>query len=276
MAIRILYLFLILLLTSCEELEIDESSPFEADPNLQIPEVTSIYESINGSSVDFNWGGNDFALEFSYMVEYYVDYADQVWQPYNNWSDWTTNHTTYYNDLDEGNYTFYVRSRFGLIEEQEPYFSTDFEIDAISGCAVRMYPLYQEITPESDFDLFVYVEECPDLMLMELNLKYNQDELEVSDITAEDIMPENTDLFETMYWENGNITIIAGLLNGYSIQDLVNIQNGTTAVARIRFHAKSQTTWSQIIVDEGSSKLRNMNYEDMEFHGVSGTVEVTE
>ena len=90
-------------------------------------------------------------------------------------------------------------------------------------------------------------------------------------------MPENTDLFETMYWEeNGEITIIAGLLNGYSIQDLVNIQNGTTAVAKIRFHAKSQTSWSQIIVDEGSSKLRNMNYEDMEFHGVSGTVEVTE
>ena len=78
------------------------------------------------------------------------------------------------------------------------------------------------------------------------------------------------------HWENGNITIITGLYNGYSIQDLVNIQNGTTAVAKIRFHAKSQTTWSQIIVDEGSSILRNINYEDIEFYGVSGTVEVIE
>ena len=47
-------------------------------------------------------------------------------------------------------------------------------------------------------------------------------------------------------------------------------------MAKIRFHAKSQATWSQIIVDEESSKLRNTNYEDMEFHGVSGTVEVVE
>ena len=262
-------------MTSCEELEIDESNTFEADPNLQIPEVTSIYESINGSSVDFNWGGNDFALEFSYMVEYYVDYADQVWQPYNNWSNWTTEKNIWFYNLDEGHYTFYVKSRFDDKEEQEPYQSTDFEIDAIEGCAVRMYPLYQEITPESDFDLFVYIEECPDLMLMDLRLQYDQDELEVNDITAEDIISENTDLFETMYWDdNGNITIIAGLLNEKSIQNYN--ENGTAAVARIRFHAKSQTTRSQIIVDEGSSILRNINYEDIEFYGVSGTVEVIE
>lgn len=268
-----------LLFFSCEELEIDSDNPFEADSSEQIPAVNDINANIdsdNPSSVDFNWGGNDFALEFSYMLEYYVDYADQVWQPYNNWSNWTTEKNIWFYNLDEGHYTFYVKSRFDDKEEQEPYQSTDFEIDAIEGCAVRMYPLYQEITPESDFDLFVYVEECHDLMLMDLRLQYNQDELEVSDLTAEEIIPENTDLFETMYWENGDITIIAGLLNGYSIQDLVNIQNGTTAVAKIRFHAKSQTSSSQIIIDEGSSKLRNMNYENMEFHGVGGTIEVVE
>lgn len=201
------------------------------------------------------------------------DYSEP--SPYLDWSEWITEENITLNNLDEGHYILFLKSRIGSKEDAQGL-SINFDIDAIEGCAVRMYPLYQEIKLESDFDLFVYVEECPDLMLMELNLKYNQDELEVSDITAEDIIPENTDLFETMYWENEDITIIAGLLNGYSIQDLVNIQNGTTAVAKIRFHAKSQTSWSQIVVNEESSKLRNMNYEDMEFHGVSGTVEVTE
>jgi|ETN02SMinimDraft_2_1059926.scaffolds.fasta_scaffold09924_2 hypothetical protein len=273
MSYRIIYSFLALFFISCEELEVDSDNPFEASEEDQIPEIINWNHNVNGSDVDIDWEGNKYAFEFRYMLET-EDYTYP--SPYFDWSEWTSDTSVTLTNLDEGHYTFYVKSRFDNKEEQEPYKSTDFEIDAIEGCAVRIYPMYQEITPESDFDLFVYVEECHDLMLMELKLDYNQDELEVSDITTEEIMPENTDLFETMYWENGDITIISGLLNGYSIQDLVNIQNGTTAVAKIRFHAKSQATWSQIIVDEGSSKLRNMNYENMEFHGVGGTIEVVE
>lgn len=200
------------------------------------------------------------------------DYSEP--SPYLDWSEWITDKNITLNNLDEGRYVFYLKSRIGSKEDDQEL-SIDFDINAVEGCAVRMYPLYQEITPESDFDLFVYIEECHDLMLMDLRLEYNQDELEVNDVIAEDTISNNTDLVETMYWgDDGNITIIAGLLNQNSIQNYN--ENGTAAVAKIRFHAKSQTTWSQIVVNEESSKLRNTNYEDMEFHGVSGTVEATE
>ena len=184
MAIRILYLFLILLFTSCEELEVDEGSIFEADPNQQIPDVTHLDVNINGSSADFSWGGNDFALEFRYMVEYYVDADDQVWQPYNNWSDWTTEKNMGFYNLDEGDYTFYVKSRFGNIEEledQEPYESKDFEIDAISGPALRIYPLNQTAQYGDEIDVYLYFEEVPEesaVTGLHVDIQINTDELE--------------------------------------------------------------------------------------------------
>ena len=88
--ISMLSLLLIILCTSCEELAVDSGSVFEAPSSEQIPLVEKLNNNINGTNAQFSWESNDFALEFSYMVEYYVDYADQVWQPYNNWSNWTT------------------------------------------------------------------------------------------------------------------------------------------------------------------------------------------
>ena len=163
MAFRIVSLFLILIFTSCEELEIDPESIFEADADQQIPDVTHLNVNINGSSADFDWGGNDFALEFSYMVEYYIDSDNQVWQPYNNWSDWTTETAVTLNSLDEGSYTFQIKSRFGNVEELEgeSYQSTDFEIDNINGPALRIYPLSQTAHPGDEIDVYLYFEDVP-------------------------------------------------------------------------------------------------------------------
>ena len=112
MPIRVLFLFLILLCTSCEELEIDPESIFEKESIVQIPLVTHLNETVNGSSANFNWIGNEFALEFSYTLTYsLIESAHLVNQPYYNWSDWTTDTVANFSNLDEGNYTFYVKKK---------------------------------------------------------------------------------------------------------------------------------------------------------------------
>jgi len=263
MVIRIVYLFLILLFTSCEELDINEDSIFEADPSEQIPDVTYVGETINGSSADFSWEGNDFALEFSYMVEYYIDYADQVWQPYNNWSDWTTNHTTYYNDLDEGNYTFYVRSRFGLIEEQEPYFSTDFEIDAIVGPALRIYPLRQKVGGEDSFYVYLYVENIDDIAGLQVELQFNSDQIVFIG------SPDNCGLESNSFCpelDDSRITILNWNING----DF----NSDSPIAQLSFN-RLRNEDTEIIIS--GYTLRNSNNDDIPvdyvFNGIIEKVE---
>ena len=97
MPIRVLFLFLILLFISCEELVIDPDSVFEAETSEQLPDIMTLYESVNGSSVVFTWTANEFALEFSYRLEYNLtDSVHIVSQPYFSWSDWKTDGGKFY------------------------------------------------------------------------------------------------------------------------------------------------------------------------------------
>ena len=160
MLIRVLFLSLILLCTSCEELEINPESIFEKESIVQIPLVTHLNETVNGSSAHFNWIGNEFALEYSYTVTYsLIESTHLVNQPYYNWSGWTTDTVANFSNLDEGNYTFYVKSRFDTTEEEEPHRSISFQIDNISGPALRIYPLSQVAYPGDTISVYLYFEE---------------------------------------------------------------------------------------------------------------------
>ena len=163
MPIQIFSLFLIFLFTSCEDLEVDESNPFEADSSEQIPDVISLQETIDGSSASYTWEGNDFALEFRYKLEAdslsgLDNEGHKVSQPYFEWSNWITETNIEFSDLDEGKYTFYVISRFDQTEEDEPE-SSSFEINTFSGPALRIYPLHQTKQPGDEFDVYLYFED---------------------------------------------------------------------------------------------------------------------
>jgi len=179
MAIRIIYLFLILLFTSCEELEVDEDSIFEADSSEQIPEVTQINETITGSSASFAWQGNEYALEFSYKL-ITLSYSDSV---YSDWSDWTTERDTppaLFSFLDEGDYMFIVKSRFDDKEEEAPK-SINFEINNIEGPALRIYPLSQTANVDDVIDVYLYFEEVPEdssVTGLHVGIQVNTDEFE--------------------------------------------------------------------------------------------------
>ena len=280
---RTLSLFLILLCTSCEELAIDPASIFEADSSVQIPLVNNLNENIDGTNADFSWQGNEFALQFSCKLEInnisgLDDPLQFIFQPYNNWSDWTTNLGRSFSKLDDGNYTFYVKSRFEENEEIEPHMSRSFAIDAISGPALRIYPQNQTANTGDIINVYLYFEDVPSEMAvtgLHVDIYINSAELEFMTQSFEQgqlvtQFPGVTIFPNPRYSEDGNTMSIDGVVftNGSGL-----FGTGSIAKFSLRVLAGSATTPKIDIATDGS--YLDMNGNPIVFqHPFSGMVTV--
>jgi len=344
MAIRILYLFLILLFTSCEELEVDEGSIFEnecaqnysaceelgnecqngndnacdllgnecqngndnacdvlgnqcalgnyyaceelgdacewgnsyacdvLDAEEPIPGIISLDQYINGSTASFNWEGNKFAFSYSFRLE-----SQSYEEPlgiYINWSDWSSDTLVALENLDEGQYIFQVKSRFEAVEQAEPA-TNNFEIDAISGPALRMYPMIQEVQQGNQFDIYLYTEKVDDLMLMSINISFDWNMLNLVNVELGGTISNYTTNFfalpVTSHTE-GEINITAGFLNQSNLTDF--IADGTASLVKLTFQPYYIGTTEISIFD---SVLRNKDYDEINIlESVGGTVVVFE
>ncbi len=364
MVIRILYLFLILLLSSCEELEIDEDSIFEnecaqnysaceelgnecengndsafdllgyecqngndnacdvlgnqcaqgsyyaceelgneceqgnyyscdelgdacewgnsyacdiLDAEEPIPGIISLDQYINGSTASFNWEGNKFAFSYSFRLES-QSYEDPV-GIYINWSDWSSDTLVTLENLDEGQYIFQVKSRFDEIEQSEPT-TINFEVDAIPGPALRIYPLNQKANVGDEIDVYLYFEEVPEesaVTGLDIDIQINTDELEfITDefqygelITG---FPGTTIYPDPSYSDDGASVSIVGVADSSGIGIY-----GTGSIARLRLMVKGQVGTFTILIYQAENAFQNI-YGDA--HGfnepVSGSVTVEE
>lgn len=275
-SIRLFSLFLILLTISCEELEVDFDNPFEVDPSEQIPPNTeTLNETVNGSTADFIWTGNDYAKEFCYMLE--EDSVEtSVNQPYFDWSDWSTVTSKQFTELDEGIYTFTVKSRFNEIEEEEPL-SKDIEINNIPGPALRIYPLKQTANSGDSIDVYLYFEEVhADSAVSGMQIEIQIDPVDLqylpssfgydglfSQYSAESFP------FSPTYSESdglGTIKIIAGVVgSGLS---------GTGSILKFKLNVLANDGTLNINIKENSS-LENSNGRSIGFRqAVSGVVTI--
>ena len=154
------YVLSAVLFLSCEEVKVDDLlSDFSTD-NTPITTIITVDSTFESSSVSLNWTGNEYATSFSYRLEP-LSYLDTI-KTYTSWSLWDTLNTVTFTNLDEGNYTFYIKSRFTVENEETPQ-SISFIVDAIAGPALRMYPLYQRVTSGETFSMYVYIEDVVDL-----------------------------------------------------------------------------------------------------------------
>ena len=161
---NIIYVFLGIFIFSCDEY----------DPNSGTPKV-DIHDVPNGSilstnSLTLSWEGNEFASGFSYRLEP-LDYYTIVGID-TAWSEWSIDTSVTLTYLNEGNYNFYVKSRFNLDIEEDIPGKISFTIDAVTGPALRMYPLYQAVVPGSSCDIYLYVEEVINVISQYYFLKY--------------------------------------------------------------------------------------------------------
>ena len=165
---------MILFFLSCEKL------PTSKNPYAELPIAIMMGDpQVYGSSVDLFWESNGFATEYSYWLEP-LSYSEPV-SPYLLQSDWTTENTLTLNNLDEGDYNFFVKARNGQVEPEDSLaLSMNFTISTIEGTTLRIYPMEQEAGGYDTLTIYVYASNIADIFIVELNLEYNSSIIEYS------------------------------------------------------------------------------------------------
>ena len=228
---NIFYVFLGVFIFSCEGYD-----PNSGTPKVDIHDVTILDGStLFTNSLILSWEGNEFASDFSYRLEP-LDYTKIIGID-TAWSEWSIDTSVTLTYLDEGNYIFYVKSRFNIETEQAAPVSISFTVDAISGPALRMYPLYQAVSSGSSCDIYLYVEDVENLVGMELDISYNTAVISGIEITKGDLLANASAFFSDSEYADGVIRIIASPEN-------FTVLNGDGAVAKLTFTITGSDTLS--------------------------------
>ncbi|MEE2858325.1 MAG: cohesin domain-containing protein [Candidatus Neomarinimicrobiota bacterium] len=172
------------MIVACGESPDLSNTILDSDIGENTPETTINLDSnvFNSSSVTLTWSG-EFVNAFRYKLEP-IGQSDTV-KTYLDWSSWGRDTTSVtLNHLDEGNYNFHVEGRFNM--DYVGSASVSFEVDAISGESLRMFPLQQYVKIDDAFNVYLYSEEIDDLTGMQVQLNYD------------------VDVFEYQGWEKGS------------------------------------------------------------------------
>ena len=217
--------FLALFILSCEKY----------DPVSGSPETLIQNAFLDKSTISLSWEGNEFASDFSYRLEP-LDYAKIVGID-TAWSEWSIDTSVTLTYLDEGSYNFYVKSRFNIDSEEAVPDSVFFLVDAVMGPALRMYPLYQAVSPGSSCDIYLFVEDVENLVGIELDISYITGVISGIEITKGDLLANASAFFSDPEYDDGVIRIIASPEN-------FTVLNGDGAVAKLTFTITGSDTLS--------------------------------
>jgi len=174
------YIIAFLLIFSCKK-EDPKCDPL-FDPNCgspadqSNPETSNLEADVDSSSVSISWESNEFALSFSYRLEP-LSYTNPI-SVFLEWSEWFPDTSVTLEPLDEGEYSFYVKSRFNIETEEETPKEVYFTIDAIPVPALRIYPMDQEVDRDSSFQLYVYASNIQNILIGEIYIEFDNSIIE--------------------------------------------------------------------------------------------------
>ena len=223
------YLYILAICFFCCEEAPDFGTVDSADtPIVDIQTSETIFTDF---PIEIEWEGNTAAREFIYELQYVDDPSiPHSWSGSN-----TTNETSMtFDNLDEGSYTFSVQ---GLYNQDNigDVVTLDFTVDVISGPSLRIYPLNQTANVGDEIDVYLYLEEVPELSAVagwDIEIQINPAELKFLSGTLEflpgtvgydglgggyDGLPGENNISDTLiptYSENegmGSIEIIGGV-----------------------------------------------------------------
>ena len=252
------------LFLSCEEVKVDDLlSDFSTD-NTPITTIITVDSTFESSSVSLNWTGNEYATSFSYRLEP-LSYTDIV-ETYTSWSVWDSVNSVTFVNLDDGNYSFHIKSRY-TIENEEVSQSVNFIVDALEGPALRMYPLYQRVSQGENFNMYIYIEDVVELAVLELHLS-SPSNVSVSTMTPGTILSSAPIFYDTINSTDGTIELIATAEN-------FTTYTGSGVLAKLTLTALSTGLDTLHIKD--TSILRNSGTDPIDIVGrVYGLIEVIE
>ena len=260
-----LYILAIIFL-SCEELPefpTEGSGTSEIDTPITTI-VTASGTTFNSSTVTIQWEGNESARIFDYRLEY-----EDTSIPH-SWTEWDTTSTTSveFSDLDEGLYTFFISGRYN-VDNVENIKTFSFTVNAIAGPALRIYPLRQEVTANSNFDVHIYLEEIEsieNIIFLKIYIDYDTTILTCSGF-EKSAVASDLSLFPTPADENSQILIEGGRLGS----DI----SGTGPVGKLTFNIAGQAESTQINIGESTFYMLGSSNDTLMFSNtVGGLIEV--
>ena len=200
------HLLFAILFLSCEAVQIEDLIGDISDENTPITTINPTDGTYNSSSVSLSWTGNEYANSFSYRLEplSYIDTA----QTYTSWSEWDTEKSVTFINLDEGSYNFYIKSRYTIENVETPH-SVNFIVDAIAGPALRVYPLFQQVSSGESFNVYIYIEDVIDLGGMELHLSYPSSNESFNSLSPGSILSNAPIFIDIINVTDGTIGLIA-------------------------------------------------------------------
>ena len=234
----------------------------------QLPETTIPVDGFfTSSSITLDWDGNEYAISYRYRLEP-LSYEDTV-TTYTEWAEWDTTSRVSFENLDDGLYDFYIQSRF-TSDVEEDVQKISFEVDAIEGPALRIYPLYQQVGPGDNVDVYIYVEAGENIAGIELRLSYDPSFLTFGSVTPGDILSESPIYLHQENSSNGTLTVstVAEDFLSYS---------GTGALAKISFTVLGGVSGSTTITTLESSVLLDPDNHYIELpDNINGIIEVVQ
>ena len=247
--------------------------------------IDSHQATFDNSTVTMNWeGGNTSTTSFSYML-LPLSYSDIV-DTYTSWSDWDTSTTVDLSYLDEGNYKFSVKGRVTTENEQEDPTETTFVVDAITGSALRMYPLKQTITSGSQFQIYLHADDIAavagfevQMNLSNSNISYNGWEKGSIFTSAGGTSVEGEYTIGGVYsiFPPPNVTddtiILSGVISGSGLG--TGTSGETFEIIKLTFtYSGAASTSTDITLDTDNTFLRDADNENIQlFNRVLGTIE---
>jgi len=260
--------FLVLLLFSCGDTTLEDLIVSDGLPETTLSDIETTFSD---STISIDWEGNEFALSFSYRLES-LSYSSYGLNRYSDWSEWDSLKSVTLTYLDDGDYIFYLKSRY-TTDIEETVKSTEFTVDAIEGPALRIYPLYQQVKTGESFDLYIFAEDVVDFAGMELNLSYN------STLFTFNSLSQGTPLLNTSFFIDetstsdgiGTIEIIA-----IALSEDFNSITGNTSLVKLTLGA-NQISQEDVLTINSSSVLRDQNNDPIEINSfINGIIEVVQ
>ena len=263
------HLLFVILFLSCEVVQVEDL--LFSDENTPITTINTTDATYNSSSVSFSWIGNEFANSFSYRLEP-LSYIDTV-KTYISWSEWDTVNMVTLTNLDDGSYNFYIKSRYTIENVEIPH-SVYFIVNAIAGPALRVYPLFQQVSSGESFNVYIYIEDVVDLGGMELHLSYPSSNESVNSLSPGSILSNAPIFFDTINIANGTIELIATTIIP-TAEDSVGY-TGTGILAKINLTSSISGRVDTLYIQDSSILKNSGNIEIDVLEKVYGLIEVIE
>ena len=246
-------LILTLFFVSCEG---DEDVTNLLDPgggDYDPPETTIVSGpdniTLTTDDLTYTFTGNELVTEFSYRLD--------VGTMIGNWSDWSTEASVTFTNLDEGSHTFNVKGRYSDVDEDGSPATATFTVDAVTGPSILFYPRSPSVPINSVFSVDIVAEEVDGVSGIEIEIEYEDDYLTLQGDLIQGSVLTDEIVVEEVSSESIRVTI--GITAGADGENLI----GTETLFSLQF-TSIQTGTSEISFN--TVQYRDENNNIIEIH----------